>query len=473
MRKKPSNISVLRKIQTSGEKMKTKEYYQKLLEKGVSSELKETMERELVPRKHVREMKPLRAPLDLYEWNDIELLVGYKPELHSPLMSLQTLDELLERDKKREEDGFQRRIRIGKIVKPGKGGKEKIVIVPTTTEPKLYHDNSVTTDGSEGATGGSGEGEEGEVIGEQKAVPQEGAGEGTGAGQGEGAEHDIGSRAFDLGRVLTERFELPNLKRKGSKRSFATYTYELTDRNRGFGQVLDIKATMKRIVETNILLGNINLDEPFSPEDFLLAPRDHVYRILSKEKDFESQAVVFFLRDYSGSMDGKPTEVVSTQHLFIYSWLVYQYQNRVETRFILHDTEAKTVPDFQTYQTLNVAGGTRVAPAFRMVNKIVEEERLASDYNIYVFHGTDGDDWDSDGRELIEEIKKMSSYVNRIGISVARNSWSGGEGSTTVEKSIEKSGLLREKPEMIRMDSMPAAEVSESRIIEGIKKLVS
>lgn len=301
----------------------------------------------------------------------------------------------------------------------------------------------------------------------------EGAGEGTGAGQGEGAEHDIGSRAFDLGRVLTERFELPNLKRKGSKRSFATYTYELTDRNRGFGQVLDIKATMKRIVETNILLGNINLDEPFSPEDFLLAPRDHVYRILSKEKDFESQAVVFFLRDYSGSMDGKPTEVVSTQHLFIYSWLVYQYQNRVETRFILHDTEAKTVPDFQTYQTLNVAGGTRVAPAFRMVNKIVEEERLASDYNIYVFHGTDGDDWDSDGRELIEEIKKMSSYVNRIGISVARNSWSGGEGSTTVEKSIEKSGLLREKPEMIRMDSMPAAEVSESRIIEGIKKLVS
>ncbi len=36
-----------------------------------------------------------------------------------------TLDELLERDKKREQDGFKRKIRIGRIVKPGSGGKEK------------------------------------------------------------------------------------------------------------------------------------------------------------------------------------------------------------------------------------------------------------------------------------------------------------------------------------------------------------
>ena len=53
-----------------------------------------------------------------------------------------TLDELLERDRKREEDGFNRKIRIGRIVKPGTGGKEKIIIVPTTVEEKFIHDSS-------------------------------------------------------------------------------------------------------------------------------------------------------------------------------------------------------------------------------------------------------------------------------------------------------------------------------------------
>ena len=59
-----------------------------------------------------------------------------------------------------------------------------------------------------------------------------------------------------------------------------------------------------------------------------------IYRILSKEKDYESQAVVFFVRDYSGSMGGKPTELVVNQHVLIYSWLIYQYQNQVETSVI-------------------------------------------------------------------------------------------------------------------------------------------
>ena len=72
------------------------------------------------------------------------------------------------------------------------------------------------------------------MIGEQPVRP-EGEGEGTGAGKGKGADHDMESNAYDLGRVLTEKFQLPNLKEKGKKRSLTRYTYELTDKNRGFG----------------------------------------------------------------------------------------------------------------------------------------------------------------------------------------------------------------------------------------------
>ena len=100
-------------------------------------------------------------------------------------------------------------------------------------------------------------------------------------------------------------------------------------------------------------------------------------------------------------------QLVVAQHVMIYSWLLYQYAMQVETRFILHDTEAKEVPDFYTYYNSKVAGGTQVSSAYRLVNEIVEAENLARDYNIYIFHGTDGDDWDTDGKESIPELKKM------------------------------------------------------------------
>ena len=65
-----------------------------------------------------------------------------------------------------KKDGFPRKIDVGRLIKPGKGGKEKVVIVPTTVEEKFIHDTSFRTEEGE-STGGSGEGEEGEVIGEQ------------------------------------------------------------------------------------------------------------------------------------------------------------------------------------------------------------------------------------------------------------------------------------------------------------------
>lgn len=441
--------------------------------KGIDSETEAIIKNEIELLK-VEKSKPSHSFHSLnnfYRVSDLKVLQGISPKIQDLTLAVKTLEELIEKDKQREKDGFPRRIRIGKLMKPTKGGKAKVVVVPTTTEPKLYHDDSITQEDEEG-TGGAGEGEEGEVIGEQQAQPEQGEGEGQGAGQGGGTEHDISSEAFDIGRVLTEQFDLPNLKVKGNKPSLTKYVYDLTDINRGFGQLLDKKATLRRIIETNIMLGRIQPNSEFNPEDLISTPQDQVYRILSKEKDFESQAVVFFLRDYSGSMQGKPTEAVTTQHLLIYSWLMYQFQNNVITRFILHDTDAKEVPDFYTYYKSNVAGGTKVAPAFKLVNKIVEEENLAKDYNIYIFHGTDGDDWDSDGKELIEEIRKALVYTNRMGITVAKNSWAASS-ATTVEKSIENSGLLKEKPELIRIDGFGADNVSEDRIIEGIRKLIS
>ena len=412
----------------------------------------------------------LPDPLTVYDYHDLIDLQDLPDTAYAPYTTcLRSLDELLERDKLREEDGFPRKIRVGRLIKPGKGGKDKVVVVPTTVEEKFIHD-SIRAPQEESSSGGSGEGEEGEVIGEQP-VREENA-PGSGPGQGEGGPHEMESSAYDLGKILTEKFELPNLLDKGKKRSLTRYTYDMTDRHQGSGQLLDKKATLRKIVETNIHLGNLPDVGDIDTTNFLISPQDKIYRILSEEKDYESQAMVFFLRDYSGSMTGKPTELVVSQHVLIYSWLLYQYARQVESRFILHDTEAKEVPDFYTYYNSKVAGGTKVASAFRLVNEIVEKENLAQDYNIYVFHGTDGDDWDTDGRETLPEIKRMLYYASRVGITIAESAAAWRSEKTEVEKYLRNSRLLDEQPKLIRLDVMKE-DADEPRLIEGIKKLIS
>ncbi len=409
---------------------------------------------------------------NLYTYSDLFMLQATTAPKGNYTTYIRSLDELLERDKKRDKDGFPRKIRVGRIIKPGKGGKDKIVVVPSTVEEKFIHDNRILAPQEGEPSGGSGQGEEGDVIGEQPLhEPDQGEGDGEGPGEGSAGQHEMESSAYDLGKILSEHFELPNLKDKGKKRSFTRYTYDMTDRHRGFGQVLDKKATLRKIVETNINLGNIPDVSQIDPTGFIISPYDRIYRILSREKDYESQAVVFFIRDYSGSMGGAPTQLVVAQHVLVYSWLLYQYEKQVETRFILHDSEAKEVPDFYTYYNSKVAGGTKVASAYRMVNKIVNDESLEKDYNIYIFHGTDGDDWDTDGKETIPEIKKMLVYANRVGITIVERKHKQDNG-TEVEKYLKKAELLKKHPELIRLDTMKS-DADEPRLIEGIKKLIS
>lgn len=392
----------------------------------------------------------------------------------SPITSLETFDDLKERDEQRAKDGFNKKLKIGKFAKPGtSGSKQTVIIIPSVEEDKLVHGG--IDPNAPGSGTGQGEGEEGDQVGEESAEKEEGEedGEGPGAGEGSGGDHEIEEDAYEAGKNLTEYFELPNLQQKGKKVAIPYYTEDLVSRNIGSGQILDKKATLKRVIATN--LGLINKSNPkiddLNLSNLIISPKDKVYRTFSKEKHYESQAVVFFIRDYSASMHGKPTNAVVSQHVMIYSWLMYQYGNRVIPRFILHDTEAKEVSDFNTYYKSKIAGGTMIASAYNLVNSIVEEENL-NDYEIYIFQGTDGDDWRDQEDQAIEQIRKAMSYANRIGITVVRNDFFGGGQLTTFESNLDNSRLLDIR-NLIRLDSMSADNADEERLVEGIRKLVS
>ena len=65
----------------------------------------------------------------------------------------------------------------------------------------------------------------------------------------------------------------------------------------------------------------------------------------------------------------------------------------------------------------------------------------------------------------------MMTYANRIGVTIAENSYTGNN-ATEVEKYLKNSKLLEEHPTLIRMDVM-GEDATEDRLIEGIKKLIS
>ncbi|MBI2133918.1 DUF444 family protein [Candidatus Woesearchaeota archaeon] len=371
-----------------------------------------------------------------------------------------TLDELLKMDERRKNDGFYPRIKIGRIIRPGERGK--VVIFPTTIEEKFYHDNRDLSNEEDQTSGGSGEGEEGDVVG---YIPEEGQG---GQGRGSGSEdHGEGTDAYELGKILAERLKLPNLKDKGRKH-LAQPKYDLTDRNKGSGQILDKKATLKNVIRTNIALGRLTDPATADMSELIINPRDKEYRILSREQQYEAQALVFFGRDYSGSMVGQPSKAVVSQHLWIYCWLMYQYERRVDTRFVLHDDAAKEVSTFEDYYRRAASGGTTILSLFKYINDVVNNENLARDNNIYVFYGTDGDDVGGNdySKVLASEIEKMLGYSNRLGITIVNHR------TTSFGTNLESSGLLTKYDQLIKVDSFDNT-VTEERLREGVRKLVS
>ncbi|MBI2625042.1 MAG: DUF444 family protein [Candidatus Nealsonbacteria bacterium] len=377
------------------------------------------------------------------------------------------MDELLKRDQQREKDGFHKKIRFRRVMV----GQGKIIMVPYVEEEKLIHGEFEPEDqliGDMGDIPGSGEGEVGQVIAEAPLQGEdEGEGEDPNAGT-EPGEHGIEEEAYRFGKELSEKFQLPNLKDKGKKIPTDEYIYDLTDRHRGSGQFLDKQETLKSIVETNVILGRVDKDN-IDTTQMVVGPNDKVYRVLSREKVWKSQAVVFFLRDYSGSMWGEPTKAILAQHMMIYAWLIVQYEKMVIPRFIVHDTEAQEV-SVEHYFKRTANGGTLIASGYGKINEIVEGEGLARNYNIYVFQGTDGDDWD-DGTQSIPELEKMLSYVNRIGVCVLRHRFYGNN-ETPFEKYVGEGNILNRK-DLFRMHVMSSTDITEEENIEAFKKLIA
>ena len=150
---------------------------------------------------------------------------------------------------------------------------------------------------------------------------------------------------------------------------------------------------------------------------------------------------------------------------------IYSFGLSWSAWFFVHDVEAEEV-SVEAYFTKTTNGGTFIPSVYQEVNRIVEEENLARDYNIYVFQGTDGDD-DDDGQEAIPEIEKILSYVNRMGVSVLKSFRHLELKQENQFEQYVKAGGFTDRKDVFRMHLMSDSNVTDENNKQAVRALVA
>src|SRR5260370_18802234 len=91
-----------------------------------------------------------------------------------------------------------------------------------------------------------------------------------------------------------------------------------------------------------------------------------------------------------------------------------KYSN-VEIVFGTHHTEAREV-DEEAFFNLGESGGTRVSSVYQLALDIINERFSPSQWNTYVFHFSDGDNWgEVDNQRCLELVRGILTLSSAFG----------------------------------------------------------
>ena len=110
------------------------------------------------------------------------------------------------------------------------------------------------------------------------------------------------------------------------------------------------------------------------------------------------------MMDVSGSMGEEQKEIVRIESFWIDTWLRSQYQG-LEVKYIVHDAEAREV-DQETFYHTRESGGTVISSAYKLCDRVIAKHFQPDDWNIYLFHFSDGDNWSQGDTEECFTILK-------------------------------------------------------------------
>jgi uncharacterized sporulation protein YeaH/YhbH (DUF444 family) len=120
------------------------------------------------------------------------------------------------------------------------------------------------------------------------------------------------------------------------------------------------------------------------------------------------------MRDVSGSMGEFEKYITRSFYFWMVRFLRTKY-NQVRIVFVTHHTEAKEV-DEEAFFNLGESGGTKVSSAYQLALEIVEERFSPTQWNIYPFHFSDGDNWgEVDNQRCLDLVNRLLERSNVFG----------------------------------------------------------
>ena len=252
---------------------------------------------------------------------------------------------------------------------------------------------------------GNGDSQVGDVLGQDggNAAP----GQGPGAGDLPGIDYYEAEITVDeLNALAFQDLGLPFLLPKGKQQVLGETVRFNEIRKNGIMANLDKRRTLRENLRRNAREGRSGIAG--------LNTDDLRFRTWEQDVKEEDSAVVIAMRDVSGSM-GEFEKYISRS---FYSWMVRflrtKYQN-VEIVFITHHTEAKEV-DEEAFFNLGESGGTKVSSAYQLALQVIKERYDPTNWNIYPFHFSDGDNWgDVDNQRCLDLVRNILSLSNVFG----------------------------------------------------------
>jgi hypothetical protein len=308
-------------------------------------------------------------------------------------------------------DNLRKYISHGEMI--GRRGRDLVSIpVPQLDVPHFRY-------GQNGSGGvGQGDGEIGQPLG----PGQKGDGKGE-AGSDPGAHIlEVEVSLEELAAILGDELELPNIEPKG-RESITEEKYRYTSiRRTGPESLRHFKRTYMEAMRRQMSSGTYN------PRDPLVVPirDDKRYRAWTTVNLPVANAVCIYMMDVSGSMTDEQKEIVRIESFWIDTWLRNQYGG-LDVKYIIHDAAAKEV-DEETFYHTRESGGTRISSAYKVCAELIDRSYPPSEWNIYCFQFSDGDNWGEDNEQSMALLRdKLLPAVNLFCYGQVESPYGSGE----------------------------------------------
>lgn len=282
---------------------------------------------------------------------------------------------------------------------------------------------------------GMGEGDEGESAGNK------------GQGGEQEGKHilEVDVSLEELADILAEELQLPRIKPKGAHRITTIRDKYTGIRPIGPASLRHFKRTYREALKRQLAMGLYDPDHP------IVVPIRHDLRFRSwnEVRKPQSNAAIVYMMDVSGSMGDEQKELVRLEAFWIDTWLRRNYEG-IESRYIVHDVRAGEV-DKKTFFSVREDGGTRISSAFQCCHELVEQHYDPAEWNIYLFHFSDGDNSSEADNRLCVKIldQHLIPKCNLFGYCQVTSAYGSGSFLNVLREAFPKGLADQDGPKVV------------------------